>query len=84
MAYQADQGELGRHLAVDVHEILNGTKPGDIPIYLPTKFELIVNPKATNALGSFSAAARVASQPEVAAPQEFCRACCADSFGPIG
>jgi putative ABC transport system substrate-binding protein len=42
MAYQADQGELGRHLADDVHEILNGTKPGDIPIYLPNSNSLSI------------------------------------------
>jgi putative ABC transport system substrate-binding protein len=33
-----------------VHEILNGAKPGDIPIYQPTKFQLLINLKATKAL----------------------------------
>ena len=37
--------------ADDVHEILNGAKPGDIPIYRPTKFELVVNLNAAKALG---------------------------------
>jgi putative tryptophan/tyrosine transport system substrate-binding protein len=32
MAYSGDNSELGRHMADDVHEILNGAKPGDIPI----------------------------------------------------
>jgi putative tryptophan/tyrosine transport system substrate-binding protein len=30
MAYEADPSELGRRMADDVHEILNGAKPGDI------------------------------------------------------
>jgi len=32
MAFQAEQGEAGRRMADDVHQILNGAKPGDIPI----------------------------------------------------
>jgi len=50
MAYQADFGETGRRIADDVHEILNGTKPGDIPIYQSSKFELVINLKAAQAL----------------------------------
>jgi putative ABC transport system substrate-binding protein len=51
MSYGADFGELFRRMADDVHEILNGTKPGDIPIYRPTKFEFLINLKAAKALG---------------------------------
>ena len=51
MAYGTDFGELWRRLADDVHEILNGAKPGDIPIYQPTKYELLINLKAAKALG---------------------------------
>ena len=51
MAYASDLGEIGRRLADDVHQILNGTKPGDIPIYQPTKYELLINLKAAGALG---------------------------------
>jgi putative tryptophan/tyrosine transport system substrate-binding protein len=51
MAYGADFGELMRRMADDVHEILKGAKPGDIPIYQASKFEFIVNLKAAEALG---------------------------------
>jgi len=51
MAYTVDLAELLRRLADDVHQILNGAKPGDIPIYQPTKFELLINRKTANALG---------------------------------
>jgi putative ABC transport system substrate-binding protein len=51
MAYGADLGELGRRMADDVHQILNGTKPGDIPIYQATRFQFIINLKAARALG---------------------------------
>jgi putative tryptophan/tyrosine transport system substrate-binding protein len=51
MAYEFDQGEAGRRVADDVHQILNGAKPGDIPIYQPTRFEFVVNLKAATELG---------------------------------
>ncbi len=51
MTYAPDLGELAQRLANDVHQILGGTKPGDIPFYLPTKFQLIVNLKAAKTLG---------------------------------
>ncbi len=51
MAYAPELGELARRLANDVHQILNGAKPGDIPFYQPNKFQLIVNLKTAKALG---------------------------------
>jgi putative tryptophan/tyrosine transport system substrate-binding protein len=51
MAYGTDLVELWQRMADDVHQILNGANPGDIPIYQPTKFELLINLKAAKALG---------------------------------
>jgi putative ABC transport system substrate-binding protein len=50
MGYAVDLAELLRRMADDVHQILKGGKPGDIPIYRPTKFELLVNLKTAKAL----------------------------------
>ena len=50
MAYTVDLAELLKRMAQDVHQILNGAKPGDIPIYQPTKFELLMNLKTAKAL----------------------------------
>ncbi len=51
MAYTVDLAELLRRMANDVHQILTGAKPGDIPIYQPTKFELLINLTTATALG---------------------------------
>jgi putative ABC transport system substrate-binding protein len=51
MAYTVDLAELLKRMAIDVHQILNGARPGDIPIYQPTKFELLINLKTAQALG---------------------------------
>jgi putative tryptophan/tyrosine transport system substrate-binding protein len=51
MACEADFCETGRRMADDVHEILNGANPGDIPVYQASKFALVINLKAAQALG---------------------------------
>jgi len=65
MSYSPDLGELGERLAIDVHEILNVTKPGDIPIYRPNKFQLVVNLKTAKALGITMPPALLARADEV-------------------
>jgi putative tryptophan/tyrosine transport system substrate-binding protein len=42
---------LERRNSAAVHEILKGVKLGDIPIYQAAKFQLLINLKATKALG---------------------------------
>ena len=51
IAYAPDLGELAQRMANDVHQILNGAKPGDIPYYQPSKFQLIINSKTAKATG---------------------------------
>jgi putative tryptophan/tyrosine transport system substrate-binding protein len=51
MAYEADLGEAGRRMADDVHQILAGAKPGEIPIWQATKFQFVINLRAAKVLG---------------------------------
>jgi putative tryptophan/tyrosine transport system substrate-binding protein len=52
-------------MADDVHQILKGAKPGDIPIYQATKFELLINLKTAKALGLTLSHALLAQAAEI-------------------
>ena len=51
LSFGNDQTDSFRRAATYVDRILRGAKPGDLPVQLPTKFEMAVNLKTAKALG---------------------------------
>src|SRR5262249_31525421 len=51
LSYATNRNETYRQMGIYTGRILKGTKPSDLPIMLPTKFELTINLITAKALG---------------------------------
>jgi putative ABC transport system substrate-binding protein len=51
LSYGVDQVDIWRRAATYVDRMLRGAKPAELPVQLPTKFEMVVNLKTAKALG---------------------------------
>ena len=51
MSYGENMAASYRDSALDVAKVLGGTRPSDLPVEQPTRFELVVNAGAAKALG---------------------------------
>jgi len=51
MSYATDRADMFRQVNAYTGQILKGEKPADLPVQVPTKYELVVNLKTAKALG---------------------------------
>ena len=51
ISYGVDLPDLHRRAASYIDQLLKGARPGDLPVQLPTKFEMAINLKTASAIG---------------------------------
>jgi putative ABC transport system substrate-binding protein len=51
LSYGPDGSGIARQMGAYTGRVLNGEKPGDLPVQQPTKFKFVINLKTAKALG---------------------------------